>query len=165
MSSSGPGLWLSWLAKESASRALFSWFCRSISEGSTSGRTSSKICLLTSSDRSGLEAIFALSMSPILARSSLVTCSCKEGEVLYSGMMPCSTKMSRGRRTISFTFSAKRRNCQSQKGCNAQPVEIITARNPVSDPTAIKQFVFGQQNNQLLISMTWCSRLINDQKS
>jgi len=81
MSSKGPGLCESWLAKLSASLARLSWRCREHSEGSTSGLTSSRICLCTSSCLSGLLAIFCLSLSPIWARSSLVLCSWSEGEV------------------------------------------------------------------------------------
>ena len=77
--------------------------------GSTPGLTSSRMCLWTSSDRSGLLAILALNMSPILARSSFCLCSWRAGEVLGEGRMPWATRAVIGRRTISFTFRAASR--------------------------------------------------------
>ena len=77
--------------------------------GSTPGLTSSRMCLWTSSDRSGLLAILALNMSPILARSSFCLCSWRAGEVLGEGRMPWATRAVIGRRTISFTFKAASR--------------------------------------------------------
>lgn len=80
MSSSGPGRWLSWSLRWSASLAFFSIRCRSARLGST-WPTSSRMCCRTSSSLPGLCWIFAFSRSPVFARSSCFRCSWNAGGV------------------------------------------------------------------------------------